>query len=451
MPKEPDLARVSTGSHSEILTVSALNRSVRDLLEHRYPLLWVRGEISNFMLARSGHAYFSLKDEDAQVRCVMFRHRNQYLDWIPRDGLKVEVQALVTLYEPRGDFQLGVETMRRAGLGSLFEAFVRLRERLQREGLFDPEKKRPLPAFPRRIGIVTSTDAAALRDVLTTLARRNAAIEVVIYPAPVQGEGAAEELAAAIERAGGRAECELLILARGGGSLEDLWAFNDERLARVIRACPLPIVTGIGHETDFTIADLAADSRAPTPTAAAELASPSRAALLERVGTCVDRLHRRLGRDIENRMQLLDQLQRRLVHPGRRLQAQRDTLAHLLQRLTQATQRGLEARGWRVAAQLQPLRLRAPKFSELCALVAAIAMRERAAIGAQLERALSRHARLAASLAHLDPTAVLARGFSIVSRHDGAIVRDSAAIDIGEELSLRFSHGGATAGVKSKH
>src|SRR3989304_5456327 len=203
MPKEPDLARVSTGSPSEILTVSTLNRSVRDLLEHRYPLLWVRGEISNFMLARSGHAYFSLKDEDAQVRCVMFRHRNQYLDWEPRDGLTVEVQALVTLYEPRGDFQLGVETMRRAGLGALFEAFVRLGARLRREGLFGPEKKRALPAFPRRIGVVPSLDAAALRDVLTTLARRNPAIDVVIYPSPVQGEGAAEKIAAAIERAGG--------------------------------------------------------------------------------------------------------------------------------------------------------------------------------------------------------------------------------------------------------
>ncbi len=450
MPKEPDLARVSTGSASEILTVSALNRSVRDLLEHRYPLLWVRGEISNFMLARSGHAYFSLRDEDAQVRCVMFRHRNQYLDWVPRDGLKVEVQALVTLYEPRGDFQLGVETMRRAGLGALFEAFVRLRDRLQREGLFDPENKRPLPAFPRRIGVVTSLDAAALRDVLTTLARRNPAIAVVIYPAPVQGEGAAEKIAAAIEQAGERGECDVLIVARGGGSLEDLWAFNDERLARVIRACPVPVATGIGHETDFTIADLAADRRAPTPTAAAEIASPSRAALLERVGTGLERLYRRVSRDIDSRMQLLDHLQRRLVHPGLRLQSQRGTLAHLLQRLAQGTQRGIEARRWRVAAQLQPLRLRAPNFSELGSMVAALAMRERAAIAAQFERAGSRQARLAASLAHLDPTAVLARGFSIVSRHDGAIVRDSASIEIGEELSLRFSRGGARVRVKSK-
>ena len=450
MPKEPYLARVSTGFPSEILTVSALNRSVRDLLEHRYRLLWVGGEISNFMLARSGHAYFSLKDQDAQVRCVMFRHRNQHLDWVPRDGIKVEVQALVTLYEPRGDFQLGVEAMRRAGLGALFEAFLRLRDRLQREGLFDPEKKRPLPAFPRRIGIVTSLDAAALRDVLTTLARRNPATGVVIYPAPVQGEGAAEKIAAAIERAGERGECDVLILARGGGSLEDLWAFNDERLARVIRACPVPVVTGIGHETDFTIADLAADSRAPTPTAAAELASPSRAALLERVGAGVDRLHRRMARDLETRMQLLDQLQRRLVHPGRRLQAHRDTLAHLHQRLAQAIQRGLETRRWRVAAQLQPLRLRAPNFGELGLLVASIVMRARAAIAAQLERVGSRHARLAESLAHLGPSAVLARGFSIVSRHDGAIVRDSASIDLGEELSLRFAHGGATAHVKGK-
>lgn len=447
---EPDSARVSTGFPSGILTVSALNRSVRDLLEHGYPMLWVSGEISNFTLARSGHAYFSLKDEDAQVRCVMFRNRSQYLDWIPRDGLKVEVQALVTLYEPRGDFQLGVQTMRRAGLGALFEAFVRLRDRLQREGLFDQDKKRPLPALPRRIGLVTSLAAAALRDVLTTLARRNPAIEVVIYPTPVQGEGAAAKIAACIERAGERGECDLLILARGGGSLEDLWAFNDERLARIIRACPVPVVTGIGHETDFTIADFAADSRAPTPTAAAELASPSRAALLAGVGTCIERLQRRTARDIESRMQLLDQLQRRLVHPGHRLRAQHDTLAHLRQRLAQAIQRGLEARRWRIAAQLQPLRLRAPNFGELRSLVASIARRAHAASAAQLERVGSHHVRLTESLAHLDPNAVLARGFSIVSRHDGAIVRDSASIDIGEELSVRFARGGARAQVSGK-
>jgi len=450
MSEERELARVSAIPPQEILSVSALNRSVRDLLEHRYPLLWVCGEVSNFMLARSGHAYFSLKDEEAQVRCVMFRHRGQHLDWTPRDGLRVEVQALVTLYEPRGDFQLNVQAMRQAGLGALFEAFVRLRDRLENEGLFDPGKKRPLPAFPRRIGIVTSLDAAALRDVLTTLARRNPAIEVVVYPAPVQGEGAASMLAAAIARAGERRECDVLILARGGGSLEDLWAFNDERLARVIRACPIPVVSGIGHETDFTIADFAADLRAPTPTGAAELASPSRAALLERIAACLARLHGRAARDIEMRMQVLDHLQRRLVHPGRRLQAQRDTLVHLRQRLAQAIRRGLEGHGWRMATRLQHLRAHAPKFERLGTLTAALAMRERAALAARLERSDSRLARLAASLAHLDPAAVLARGFSIVSREDGAIVRDSASIEIGDELALRFALGRATARVQSK-
>lgn len=448
MPKEPDLARVSTGSHSEILTVSALNRSVRDLLEHRYPLLWVRGEISNFMLARSGHAYFSLKDEDAQVRCVMFRHRNQYLDWLPRDGLKVEVQALVTLYEPRGDFQLGVETMRRAGLGALFEAFVRLRDRLQREGLFDPERKRPLPAFPRRIGIVTSTDAAALRDVLTTLARRNTAIEVVIYPAPVQGEGAAEKIAAAIERAGERAECDVLILARGGGSLEDLWAFNDERLARVMRACPVPIVTGIGHETDLTIADLAADSRAPTPTAAAELASPSRAALLERVGTWLERLSRGAARDLETRMQHLDGLQRRLVHPGRQLAEKASTLLQLQMRLRRAAQQQYGELGWRLRSAVHRALARLPRIAERQGLVRTALDRIVAGQSVLLARARAHVEALHANLGHLSPLGVLERGYSIASRRDGSIVRDSATLAIGESLSVRFSRGSAKTRVE---
>jgi exodeoxyribonuclease VII large subunit len=450
MPKEPELARVSTNSASKILTVSALNASVRDLLEHRYPLLWVRGEISNFMLARSGHAYFSLKDEQAQVRCVMFRHRSQYLDWTPRDGLTVEAQVLVSLYEPRGDFQLNVETMRRAGVGALFEAFVRLRDKLDQEGLFDPQHKRPLPAFPRRIGVVTSLDAAALRDVLTTLARRNPAIDVVIYPSPVQGEGAAEKLAAAIERAGKRRECDVLILARGGGSLEDLWAFNDERLARVIRTCPVPVVTGIGHETDFTIAEFVADQRAPTPTAAAELVSPSRAALLDRVGACTERLRRSIVRDIETRMQSLDQLQRRLVHPGRRVQSQLDTLAHLRQRLSHATRHAMELEQWQLVQRLQRLQACTPNLREFASKVQALLAGARAAAATVLERAVSRQARLAESLAHLNPAAVLERGYSIVSHADGKIVRDSTSLTLGEPLSLRFARGSASACVDSK-
>src|SRR5690349_23004826 len=285
------LARVSTPPGPQILTVSALARSVRDLLEHRYPLLWVAGEISNLTLAKSGHAYFVLKDEQAQLRCVMFRSRHQQLDWEPRDGMQVEAQVLVTLYEARGEFQLNVESMRRAGQGALFEAFVRLRDKLGKEGLFDPAAKRPLPAFPRTIGVITSRDAAALRDVLTTLRRRNPSIAVVVYPVPVQGYRAAEEIASALALAGRRAECGVLLLVRGGGSIEDLWAFNEEVLARAVRACPLPVVTGIGHETDFTIADFAADRRAPTPTAAAELVSPDRRLLLD----AISRLAAKIG------------------------------------------------------------------------------------------------------------------------------------------------------------
>ena len=432
----------------EILSVSALNRSVRDLLEHRYPLLWVRGEISNFMLARSGHAYFSLKDEDAQVRCVMFRYRGQHLDWTPRDGLRVEVQALVTLYEPRGDFQLNVQAMRQAGLGALFEAFVRLRDRLEKEGLFDPAKKRPLPAFPRHIGIVTSLDAAALRDVLTTLARRNPAIGVVVYPAQVQGEGAAEQLAAAVARAGERRECDVLILARGGGSLEDLWAFNDERLARVIRACPIPVVSGIGHETDFTIADFAADLRAPTPTAAAELASPSRAALLARISACVERLLGRVARDIDTRMQLLDHLQRRLVHPGKRLGERREALVQLRLRLSRAAEGRLAEWRWRLESLAHRRSARLPRVDEQQRPVAALAERARAGQRALLARLQTRIDALQANLEHLDPLRVLDRGYSVVRDAAGNIVRSSRVLEIGQDLSVTFAQGSAKARVE---
>src|SRR6266566_8698891 len=240
-------ARVSTPSPRELLTVSALIRSVRDLIEHRYPLLWVAGEISNFTTAKSGHAYFVLKDEHAQVRCVMFRQRQQNLAWTPRDGMQIEVQALVSFYEPRGDFQLSVETMRRAGLGALFESFLRLRDKLEKEGLFSAETKRTLPSLPRAVGVITSREAAALRDVLTTLARRNPSIEVVVFPVQVQGEGAAEKIASALKTAGRIGRCDVILLVRGGGSIEDLWAFNEEIVARAIRACPVPVVTGIGH------------------------------------------------------------------------------------------------------------------------------------------------------------------------------------------------------------
>ena len=450
MRAEQALARVSTPSAREILTVSALIRSVRDLLEHRYPLLWVAGEISNFTTAKSGHAYFVLKDEHAQARCVMFRQRHRGLEWLPHDGMQVEAQVLVTLYEPRGDFQLNVETMRRAGRGALFEAFLRLRERLGKEGMFEAQNKRRLPPFPRTIGVVTSREAAALRDVLTTLRRRDPSVVVILFPARVQGEGAAEEIAAALSTAGRRGECDVLLLVRGGGGIEDMWAFNEEIVARAIRACSIPVVTGIGHETDFTIADFAADRRAPTPTAAAEVVSPERAQLLHVVSRLAARVGSRARHELEGRMLHVDHLARRLVHPGARLQAQSELLGQLRARLGQALARIVAERRWRIAALLQRSRARLPHLDELSARWVQAIHRVRAAARARVARAAADCTRAAASLAHLDPAAVLERGYSIVHNLDGGIVRDSAALAVGDSVTLRFAKGRARARIAAK-
>jgi exodeoxyribonuclease VII large subunit len=447
MPSEPELTRVSSPLPAEILSVSALTRSARDLLEHHYPLLWVAGEISNFVRAKSGHLYFSLKDELAQVRCVMFRNRGQTLDWEPRDGLKVEVRALVTLYEARGDFQLNVESMRRAGQGALFEAFLRLRDKLGREGLFDAAHKKPLPAYPRRIGVVTSLRAAALSDVLTTLARRNPSIPVIIYPAQVQGEGAAQQLTAAIAAAARRNECDVLILCRGGGSIEDLWAFNDESLARAIHACPIPVVSGIGHETDFTIAEFVADRRAATPTAAAELASPARPDLLVRIAALRTVLTGRVARRIEDSMQHVDQLLRRMVHPGQRLQGQRELLMQLAQRLRTACARVLERHRWQLLDLGQRQRAASPPLLEWNRRVAearahlTLAWRNRSGRADAEIRALGAH------LAHLDPRQVLQRGYSVVRDSSGAILRSASTLSTGDSVDITFSQGGAESRI----
>src|SRR5512134_140119 len=448
MPGEPASMRESGFSGGEVLSVSALNRSVRDLLEHRFPLLWVGGEISNFTHARSGHLYFSLKDDQAQVRCVMFRGRGAYLDWQPRDGLQVEVRALVSLYEPRGDFQLNVEFMRRAGLGALYEAFLRLRDRLDGEGLFAPALKRPIPAFPRTIGVVTSPAAAALRDVLTTLARRNPSIAVVVYPTSVQGEGAPAEIVAALGAAGRRRECDVLILCRGGGSIEDLWPFNDERVARAVRASPIPVVVGVGHETDVTIADFAADVRAPTPTGAAELASPPRDELLVRIGVLAARLRRSVARDLDSRMQTLDHLSRRLVHPGRRLEAQSAVVAQLATRLAHAVARTLDRQRWTVRDLVERSRRHLPRLEVLSLRAAQLGERAASAARRQLIDRSARVDALARSLAHLDPRAVLERGYSIVRDESGRIVRRSAAVASGDRLDITFAEGAASARVE---
>ncbi len=432
-----------------VLSVSELNRMARRALESQLPLLWVGGEVSNFVRAASGHWYFSLKDATAQVRCVMFRGRNQFAEFTPANGDQVEIRALPSLYEARGEFQLGAEAIRRAGAGRLYEAFLKLKAKLEQEGLFDPANKRTLPGFPRCVGIVTSPQAAALHDVLSALARRMPGLPVVLYPTPVQGRDAGAQIAAAIRTAGLRDECEVLLVCRGGGSLEDLWAFNDEAVARAIAASPMPVVSGVGHETDFTLADFAADLRAPTPTAAAELASPVRDELLQQLGHLARQLRHQAVRRQQNETQRLDYLARRLLHPAEQLRRQRLDLNQLLQRLHSAM------RGCLTRAQLQLVQADHSLLTPLHALrrqqqgLAAFHARVgRAMASSVLQRQLDL-ARLGSSLAHLNPEGVLARGYSIVQLENGAVVVDAATLHPGDTLGIRLHRGQVRASVKS--
>lgn len=436
---------------NEVITVSELNRNARQALERAIPLIWVAGEISNLTRAASGHWYFSLKDDKAQARCVMFRHKNQYMDWTPENGMQIEVRSLVTLYEPRGDFQLNVEAMRRSGLGALFEAFEKLKARLAQEGLFDAEHKKPLPAIPKQIGVITSKDAAALRDVLTTLQRRMPGIPVVIYHTPVQGEGAAQRIADAIRIAAQRSECDVLILCRGGGSIEDLWQFNQEIVARAIFESPIPVVCGVGHETDFTIADFVADERAPTPTAAAELVAPNRLELLQKLETTNMRLYRMMGRVLEVRMQHLDHISRRLVAPSERLKNRQTQLQHLQQYLQNALNRHLNNSSWELKQFEQRLLTKRPDIEGKLTFQKNLSHRLQQTMTQQLESANHTLQRLKANLLHLNPQSVLDRGYSITQTASGRIVRNSAEIRLGEKLNITFAKGTVVTEVTEKN
>ncbi len=430
-----------------VVPVSLLISSARLIIERQLGLVWVSGEVSNFTRAASGHCYFNLKDPQAQVRCVFFRHKARFADFSLKDGQQVEVRATASIYEARGEFQLNVETVRLAGQGALYEAFARLKARLDAAGWFAAERKRPLPRFPRAVGIVTSTRAAALSDLLTTLRRRWPALRVVVYPTAVQGAGAAAEIAAAIRTANERAEVDLLIVGRGGGSIEDLWAFNEEAVARAVYESALPIVSGVGHETDFTICDFVADARAPTPTGAAALAVPDRLAVGRDVAGLAARWQRAQVSMLETRMQRLDGLARRLVHPAAKLAQQQRDAQMLGGRLARAMRHEFATRGialdaparrlaWRLH---QPLPQRAPLDSAGRALCRALP--------ATLDRAHARLASLAQNLAHLNPQAVLERGYAIVATADGAIVHDAAEVKPGDAVALTFARGGAAATI----
>lgn len=437
----------------EILTPSQLNTLARSLLEDTFPLVFVEGELGNVSRPASGHLYFTLKDARAQVRCALFKPKSQWLPFQPREGLKVLARGRLTLYEARGDYQLILDTLEEAGEGALRRAFEQLKAKLQAEGLFDPARKRPLPAWVRRLAVITSPSGAAVRDVLSVLSRRFPLIEVDVLPVPVQGATAAAQVTAMLRRAGDSGRYDAILLARGGGSLEDLWAFNDEALARAIAAAPVPVVSAIGHETDFSLSDFAADLRAPTPSAAAELLVPERIELGQRLAG----LQRRLVALQRHRLQ---QSAQRVDRAGLRLQAQRPEarLQALAQRRETAMRR-LQA-AWQTQRQRHASTLRHAdavlrafrpqrRLQALRERLATLAPRPQAAIARRLQRDALHLRGLARSLEAISPLATIARGYSILQHDDGRIVRSTREVAIGDALSARVVDGALQVRVEA--
>ena len=437
----------------EVFSISRLNREARALLERGLGSVWLEGEISNLSRPGSGHWYFSLKDAAAQVRCAMFRQRNLLVRFPVKDGAQVLARGRVSLYEARGEFQVVIEHLEEAGEGALRRRFEELKQKLQAEGLFDSQHKQPLPALPRRIGVITSPTGAAVRDILHVLRRRFPAIPVLIYPVAVQGEAAPREIVQALGLASARRDCDVLIVARGGGSLEDLWAFNDEAVARAIFACPIPVVSGVGHEVDFTIADFVADERAPTPSAAAERVVPDRAEWLRALAATYRRMGLAMRRRLGDQRQALLLREQRLarVHPGVVLRQHAQRLDELEGRLRLAARARLE----RVTSRLSTahaLLLRASPALR----VAASRLRLDAA-----ERGLARGVRfslqarrqqfeLAARALHaVSPLATLDRGYAIVTDADGKVLQDTALVQPGDRITARLARGRIAAQVLS--
>ncbi|MGC1174852.1 exodeoxyribonuclease VII large subunit [Polaromonas sp.] len=417
---EPSRTVERASSGVRVWPVGSLLRAIADSLEARFNPVAVQGEVSGFSRAASGHCYFSLKDEQGQIRCAMFRRTAGLLDFSPRDGQRVEVRGRLGVYEPRGELQMVVESMQQAGQGNLFEQFLQLKARLEAEGLFEVGRKRPLPLLPRAIGVVTSLGAAALHDVVTALRRRVPHIPVVIYPASVQGAQAPEELRQALRLAGQRAEVDVLLLVRGGGAMEDLWSFNDEQLARLIVASPAPVVCGVGHETDFTIADFCADLRAPTPTAAAEMCAQPRAIWLGALELAQGRMQDGVERQLQAHNQRLDWAASRVSRPSHLVTRQQARLAGQAQRLRHALQSGIQHE----RNHLKGLTLAFPQ-----ALSVAMQQQQR-----RLERAGLR-------LAPLDPKLVLQRGYAWLADMQGQAVTSARATRPGQALRATLADG----------
>ncbi|OFJ77523.1 exodeoxyribonuclease VII large subunit [Neisseria sp. HMSC072F04] len=423
------------------ISVSELNALAKALLEDHLAGLWIAGEVSNLTRAASGHYYFSLKDSRAQVRCAMFKGAAARLAKPLKEGDHIEVAGKISIYEARGEFQITVNEVRLKGLGQLYEAYERLKAQLQAEGAFAAERKKPLPARPQCIGIVTSLAAAALRDVVTTLKRRAPEIPVIVYPTAVQGAGSEFQIAQAIKTASQRAECDVLIVCRGGGSIEDLWAFNEEPVVRAIEACAIPVVSGVGHETDFTLADFVADVRAPTPTGAAELVSPNRQESLHRLAQTKGRLKTVLEQRYFDASQKLDWLARQIRHPRQKLGEQHTYIHKLAQTLSYLMTQNVRAHTARFERQTQALQHFRPDISvyrqdidrfqtTLSHAFRQLLVQRRQSLTAQT-----------ALLEAVSPQQILERGFSVVKNTRGQVIRNANALKQGQKLHIIFAEG----------
>ncbi|MCG7967356.1 MAG: exodeoxyribonuclease VII large subunit [Candidatus Thiodiazotropha taylori] len=439
----------------EIFSVSRLVRETRAILEASFPLLWVSGEISNLAQPASGHIYFSLKDEAAQVRCAMFRMKRQRLRFQPENGQQVLIRAKVSLYEARGEFQLIAEHMEPAGEGALRFAFEQLKQKLAAEGLFDTEQKKPIPVPPKQLGLITSPSGAAVRDLLSVLKRRFPALPVIIYPVQVQGEDAARQIVQMLKLAERRQECDLLILSRGGGSLEDLQAFNEEQVARAIHQLSIPVVTGIGHEIDFTIADFVADRRAATPSAAAELVTPDQLELQQRLHAVTRRLKQNQQQRLQQLQQHFSALLKRLQiqHPKRRLQQQAQRLDELSDRLSRQFHFNLLQKHQRIDRLHTRLARQTPeqRLKRLMQQTSSLEQRLHRAVTQRLDREQTRFTQLGRDLHNLSPLNTLGRGYAIVSSPTThAIITDVAEVELGDELQARLHKGSLICQVVKK-
>ncbi|HEX4924984.1 MAG TPA: exodeoxyribonuclease VII large subunit, partial [Bdellovibrionales bacterium] len=426
-----------------------INQAIRSLLEGTYATIWIRGEISNFKAHTSGHYYFSLKDQKAQINAVMFKGFNAKLNFKPQDGMEVIVRGKVTVYEPRGTYQIFCEVMEPVGLGALQMAYEQLKKKLEAEGLFDPKRKRPLPAFPMKVAIVTSPTGAAIRDMLNVLGRRFKALDITLVCATVQGENAPREICAAIELANKVGGFDVMIVGRGGGSIEDLWAFNNEDVCRAIAASKIPTVSAVGHEIDFTLADFVADLRAPTPSAAAELIVKNMAELCESLEDDRQRLVNLMSLTLQRQAERLKHLEARVIDPQRRIQDAALRCDELVQRLENACLRNLQQS--RMSVQLLRERLGTPdeKLRQLRQHINMTGVRLQAHMSRTIETKISKMQFLAGKLDSLSPLKVVERGFAMVTAQDGKVVTDHRQLKAGDELNLKFARGEATAVVKS--